>query len=108
MQSMDRFHAIELQQHECSCESQLSPGVFVLNLPTSSEHRRAAALVADRSLQSMYAQRLSQIWRKRSYVRHGVSPTTDVYQSSWSVAHTVALCALAPRVAASTPSARET
>jgi hypothetical protein len=39
MQSMDKFHAIELQQHECSCESQLSPGVFVLNFPTSSEQQ---------------------------------------------------------------------
>jgi hypothetical protein len=54
------------------------------------------------------AQRESQIWRKRSYVRHGLSPTTDEYQSSWSVGHTVALfwataaCAAARNTSAST------
>jgi hypothetical protein len=36
MHSMDRFHAVELQQHEYSYELQVSPGTFVLNSLTES------------------------------------------------------------------------
>jgi hypothetical protein len=50
----------------------------------------ASSALRTRARREKLAQRESQICRRRSYVRQGVSPTTDVYQSSWSVAHTVA------------------
>jgi hypothetical protein len=100
MQRLDRFHEIELQQHALYCESQRSPGVLVLNAPTASGMRQRPAHAASET----GAQRESQIWRRRSYVRHGVSPMADVYQSSWFVAHTVAFCAAAAAATASSAS----
>jgi hypothetical protein len=48
--NMDKFHATELQQHKCSCESQVSPGVVEANWPTASrarhQHRRTAHTAA--------------------------------------------------------------
>jgi hypothetical protein len=103
-QSIDKFQAIELQQHGLL---QLSPGAVLLNWPTASLQSGATASAASGSCQGRkHAQSLSQICRRRSYVRHGVSRTTVVYQSSWFVAHTVKFCAAEEHAAVTTASRR--
>jgi hypothetical protein len=80
MHSIDKFHAVELQQHVLL---QLSPGALVLNWPTASIQRMFSDVSGEHPVaRGQAVQPLSHICRKRSYVRHGLSPTTDVYQSS--------------------------